>query len=231
MKRNLLYLPAITFLLFFACSKSEPQSYEYWNKLVNEKHQAINLLVQSVPCTNIEEFEIVKVNLSYYPVHPSVRAQFDQLQNELLQLEKERDKAASREEILLDVFGHPNPPLRKICDQGKPRLIYAKDLSIDEINAELPIRYKEIQEFYQDIPCTDPGEWTSYFIRTGCCMEGIAIHKTIRTEEMITKIECYNRLMEAKMNLEEIHCEEICPNMAKPVQCIDGKPVVELSRS
>jgi len=231
MKRNLFYLPMMTFLLFFACSKSEPQSYEYWSKLVNEKYQEINLLVQSVPCTDIEAFQITKMGASYYLVHPSIKTQFDKLQTELQQLEKERGKAASREGILSDSYMLPNPPVRKVCDQGKPKLIYVQNLSIDEINAELPVRYKEIQEFYQDIPCTDPNEWTSYFLRTGCCMEGVAIHKTIRSEEMVAKIELYNRLMEAKMHLEKVHCEGGCPNMAKPVQCKDGKPIVELYKS
>lgn len=227
MKRILLLLVAAAFL--YSCEKEEKHPYAYWSNLVSEKYGEIHTLTQSVPCTDIEEFEIVHKS-GYHLVHSSIKEQFDQLMVELEQLQSEASKAATREGILNDSMWAPNPPLRKECADGKPKLIFAQDLSLEEINAELPVRYEELENFYNDVPCTDADEWSSYFLRTGCCMEGIAIHKTIRTAEMFDKIHIYNRLMEGKLWLEKVKCVGVdCPNMAKPVQCIDGKPVVEMT--
>jgi hypothetical protein len=62
-------------------------------------------------------------------------------------------------------------------------------------------------------------------------MEGIAVHKTIRSTEMKEKIALYNRLMENKLRLEKTTCQGGCANMARPVQCKDGKPFVEVYKS
>jgi hypothetical protein len=218
----------VTVTVLFSCEKEEKKSYLYWSNLVSEKHAEINTLTQSVPCADIEEFELVNQS-GYHLVHPSVRTAFDRLMDELQYLQSEAGKAAAREGILNDLMWAPNPPLRKVCSEGKPKLVFAQQLSLEEINEELPVRLEELENFYNDVPCTDAGEWTSYFLRTGCCMEGIAIHKTIRTAEMFDKVHIYNRLMEAKLALEKPDCRESnCPTQAKPVQCIDGKPVIEM---
>ncbi|HMR18015.1 MAG TPA: hypothetical protein PKA53_01835 [Sphingobacterium sp.] len=229
MKRILLLFVAAT--LLFSCEKEEKKSYLYWSNLVSEKHAEINTLTQSVSCTDIEEFEIVNRS-GYFMVHLSIMLKFDQLMVELEQLQSEAGKAATREGILNDMMWSPNPPVRKVCADGKPKLIFAQNLSLEEVNEELPIRLEELENFYNDITCTNADEWTGYFLRAGCCMQGIAIHKTIRTAEMFEKVHIYNRLMERKLSLEKMDCKDMnCPNEAKPVQCIDGKPVIEMTSS
>jgi len=149
---------------------------------------------------------------------------------DLQHLQSEAGKAAAREGIVNDYIWAPNPPLRKVCAEGKPTLIYVQNLPLEEINEELPPRLDEIENFYNDVPCTDANAWSSYFLRKGCCMEGIAIHKTIRTAEMFEKIHIHNRLMERKLALEKTDCKNNnCPTQAKPVQCINGKPVIEMT--
>ncbi len=234
MKKILFSLPIIGLILFLACSKDSSKSYEYWSEQVNKKTQEISTLLESVSCTNINEFEIIKRS-NYYLVHSSLKSQFENLSKELDHMLDEQDKAAAREGIMniyptLDYIPF-NPPVKKACVNGKATLLYSKDLSLDEINAELPKRYKELQEFYKDVTCTNPNDWTSHFLRTGCCMEGIAVHKTIRSTEMKEKIELYNILMENKLRLDKTTCQGDCPNMAKPVQCKDGKPIVEVYKS
>lgn len=232
MKKIIFSLPIIGLILFLACSKDSSKSYEYWSGQVNEKVQEITSLLGTVPCTNINEFEIIE-HSSYYLVHSSLKNQFEKLLQELDHLESQQQKAAQREGIYAATLDPlpPNPPLEKLCDNGKAVMRFAHNLSIEEINAELPKRYKELQEFYKDVTCTNPNDWTSHFLRTGCCMEGIAVHKTIRSKEMVEKIGIYNRLMENKLRLDKTTCQGDCPNMAKPVQCKDGKPIVEVYKS
>lgn len=237
MKQTIFILPIIGFILFLACSKDNSKSYEYWNEQVNAKAKELNTLLKSVPCTNIEEFEIVQhPYYTYFLVHSSLKNQFEKLKLELDHYQDERNKAAEREGIFTPVLQNsvmpaPNPPLGKYCHNGKAKLRFADDLSLAEINIELPKRYKELQEFYKDVSCSNPNDWTRHFLRTGCCMEGIAVHKTIRSNEMTEKIALYNRLMENKLFLEKTYCPGNCPNMAKPVQCKDGKPFVEVYKS
>lgn len=237
MKKITFLVPIIGFMLFFACSKDSSKSYEYWNEQVNAKAQELNTLLESVPCTNIEEFEIIQhPYYTYYLVHSSLKKQFEKLQLELDHLQGERNKAAEREgKIFNDAqrfsMPAPNPPVGKVCHNGKAKLRFAYELSLEEVNAELPKRLKELQEFYKDVTCSNPNDWTSHFLRTGCCMEGIAVHKTIRSNEMIEKIQLYNRLMENKLHLDKTNCQGGCPNMASPVQCRDGKPFIEVFKS
>ncbi|WP_448139386.1 hypothetical protein [Sphingobacterium siyangense] len=237
MKKIIFILPIIGLILFFACSKDSSKSYEYWNEQVTAKAQEINNLLESVPCTNIEEFEIVqRPYYTYYLVHSSLKNQFEKLNHELDHLQDELNKAAEREgKTSYDAqrlsMPAPNPPVGKVCYNGKAALRFAYDLSLEEINAELPKRLKELKEFYKGVTCSNPNDWISSFLRTGCCMEGIAIHKTIRSNEMIEKIALYNRLMENKLRLEKTTCQGDCPNMARPVQCRDGKPFVEVYKS
>ncbi|MDR3009898.1 MAG: hypothetical protein LBV59_18325 [Sphingobacterium sp.] len=237
MKKITFLLPIIGFILFLACSKDNSKSYEYWNEQVNAKAKELTTLLQSVPCTNIEEFEIIQhPYYTYYLVHSSLKNQFEKLKEELDYLESERNKAAEHEGKLFNDAQRlsmpiPNPPVGKVCYNGKAALRFAYELSLDETNAELPKRYKELKEFYKDVTCSNPNDWTSHFLRSGCCMEGIAVHKTIRSTDMIEKIELYNRLMENKLRLEKTKCEGGCPNMARPVQCKDGKPFVEVYKS
>lgn len=236
MKKCLLLIPIITTFLLFGCKKNEQRSYEHWSHLINEKYFELNQLLQSVPCTNINDFEIIKIgsyfSSSYYLVHPNVKEKFEITLNELEELTQKLNEAASREGILNSSPPIKIPPLNKACIEGKPKLIYAKDLSIEEINAELPSRYEQIQSFYNDVPCTKPNDWSSHFLRVGCCHEGIAIHKTIRSEEMYDLVQIYNQLMERKLYLENTNCglNNTCKTFAKPVICLDGKPFVELTQ-
>jgi len=132
---------------------------------------------------------------------------------------------------MTDLSAEPNPPLRAACRDGKPTLIYAQDLSLTEVNAERAARYPQIQNFYADVPCTDPSVWFVRLMFTGCCPEGVAVHKTIRTDEFLELMFIYSRLSERKRNLENTECEGGCAGFLTPVVCVDGKPIVELANN
>lgn len=220
MKKILTSLIVLTLLM--GCSKDEEKSYTYWSNLVEKKQIEINNLVQSVACTDVSDFEIIAKN-GYHLVHPTVKSTFEILQTELDNLLKERSKADPIKDAENLLFTHPITPIKKICENGKPKLIFPSDLSLEEINVELPLRYAEISAFYKDVPCTDANAWFIYVIRNACCLESMAIHKTIGTQELTTKINSYNRLIEAKMTLEGTTCLAPCPDRATAITCMDGK--------
>lgn len=227
----------IFFLLFialylFACKSDKEYPYQYWLQLTKEKYEEIIALTESVSCKNIQEFETISSGSmfsDYFLVHPSIKVAFHKLYLELEQLRTEMYKAAGREGIYFDSFYKPNPPLRKTCEDNIAKLIFVQDLSIEEINEELPIRYDEIKNFYNDTPCIDPTDWTVFPLYLAeCCFEPIAVHKTIGVSEVIEKIEIYNRLINRKHQLDNRSCIQInCETLTKAVSCISGKPVIE----
>lgn len=210
-----------------SCSKDE-KSYSYWSELAAKKYEEIVHLSQSVPCTNIDEFEIKPFGYSYILLHPSIKKEFDKLNKEYEQLGLKASEAAGREGIYNDLLAPPNPPLQKQCKDGKPSLIYAQDLSLEEAKAELETRIVIINNFYTDITCNKAEDWFVAQIRTGCCMEAIAAHKTNKTGDFLNQLHMYNRLMEQKMTLEKVKCtgSPKCPQGSLPVQCVNGKPVI-----
>lgn len=189
-------------------------------------------MTQSVHCTEINDFETVQIGHNYLLLHPSIKGQYGKLMQEYEYLQTQAGKAAGREGILNDIFAPPNPPVRKQCQNGKPTLIFAQNLTLEEARSELSTRLAEIKAFYNDVTCTNANDWSAYGIRTGCCIEAIAIHKTIKTVEFIQKIDLYNRIMEQKMTLEKVSCAGIppCANSIKSIQCVDGKPVIEMAK-
>lgn len=224
-------LPYLLLLFLLGCSKEE-KSYEHWSKLASEKYKEIVALTQSVHCTEINDFETVQIGHNYLLLHPSIKGQYGKLMQEYEYLQTQAGKAAGREGILNDIFAPPNPPVRKQCQNGKPTLIFAQNLTLEEARSELSTRLAEIKAFYNDVTCTNANDWSAYGIRTGCCIEAIAIHKTIKTVEFIQKIDLYNRIMEQKMTLEKVSCAGIppCANSIKSIQCVDGKPVIEMAK-
>ncbi len=225
MKKIILFLFLTGMLL--SCSKEE-KSFSYWSELASNKYEEIIKLSQSVACQNIDEFEIKPFAYSYILLHPSIQKEFNKLIKEYERFQLKASQAAGPGQVYNTLMPEPNPPLAKRCIDGKPSLIYPKDLSLDEAKAELESRSLILQDFYKDVPCTKAEDWFIARIRTGCCQEGIAVHKTIKTGEFLNHLHIYNRLMERKMTLEKVNCmgTQDCPQSSLPVQCINGKPVI-----
>lgn len=223
----------IVFILLLGCSKSEEKSYVYWNNLVNEKYAEIGELLRSVPCTSIDAFEIVKKG-NYYLVHPSTKQSFEKLYAELEQLEKERGIAGNKEGWIGDKPLLPNnPPIGKICKDGIAQLVFAKDLTLDEVNALIPNRYEAIQDLLSGISCTDASQWSVRYLWSNCSVEAVAVHKSIKSEELNDMLDAYNRLWERRISLERpTDCDyskfvsKVNASNTIPVICKEGKPEI-----
>lgn len=231
--KNLWCLLPLLFILISSCDKSDEKSYEYWSNQVSEKYKEIELLTGSVPCTNIDEFETVSIMraawLDYFLVHPSVKSRFLLRLQELNDLREKQLEAQLREGISIYYDAYFRYPLHKECKEGKATLVFSYDLTVDELNAEIPVRYEELKNFYKDVPCTNANEWTSQGLRVNCCYEGFAVHKTIKTKEVMEKIQLYNRIVETKLMKEGTSCFSVnCKGNIQPVKCVDNKAVVEI---
>jgi hypothetical protein len=104
-----------------------------------------------------------------------------------------------------------------------------RDMAIEDIESELPIRYNEIKKFYKDISCVGSNEWTGRFILIDeNTIEPIAIPKSIKSDELKVKMDIYNSMMMAKLAAEEKKIDPIVNAIftVKPVECKDGKPTV-----
>ncbi|MHC8949980.1 hypothetical protein [Sphingobacterium hungaricum] len=228
MKSYILLLPLIVLSFFMSCSKDDEQSIAYWSELSSNKTKEIESLVASVSCTNINDFEILGAGINYtyyFAVHPSIKARFETLKDELNYYDKKVTETAMRQGIVLDYMAS-YPPIEKACENGKVKLTYAEDLSIEEVNNALVGRYDALINFYNDIPCTDASQWSVDYVQQLCNYEGFAIHKTIRTNEATLLVGAYNSLILRKRNLESTICLFESPVIKPTVGCKDGKPVI-----
>lgn len=232
MKKNW-FLLSLLLVLVSSCDKSEDKSYDYWSDRVSDKYKDIELLIGSVPCTNIDEFETVSITrvawYDYFLVHPSIKSRFLLMLKELNDLIEKQLEAQRREGIEIYYDANYQYPLRKICKEGKATLVFPHHLTIEEINKELPIRYDELKNFYKDVQCTNANEWSLQALLLNCCYEVIVVHNTIKTAEVLEKIKVYNSLVEVKKMKEQISCLGVqCKNNTQSVKCVNNKPVVEI---
>ncbi len=165
---------------------------------------------------------------NYFLVHPSLQARFDRLLAEYDDYFNKMLDAAEREGIIYD-FSYPIPPIKVVCRDGKATMLFVQDLTIQEVNEELPKFKNIIKDFYKDVNCTDPSEWSSMLLIVNCKYEGFAIHKTIKTEEFKELLLNYYQLNNRKNQLENIKCDGMSSNKQATISCKDGKPVVTIS--
>ncbi len=221
------FLVLLSFQLL-SCSKSdELKSSSYWGKRAQEKKREINLLSESVPCQDISTFKVVFKH-NYFLVHPTIQARFDRLLAEYDDYFNKMLDAAAREGIIYD-FLYPIPPIKVVCRDGKATMLFVQDLTIQEVNEELPKFKNNIMDFYKDVNCTDPSEWGSMILIVNCNYEGFAIHKKIRNKEFHELLLTYYELNNRKNQLENIKCDGMSSNKQATISCKEGKPVVTIS--
>ncbi|MVZ62602.1 hypothetical protein [Sphingobacterium humi] len=231
MKFVTFWIPLLLLNILSACSKDATEkNADYWNAKADEKSKELVALLESIPCENVDDFIQKTYVMSYYLVHPSIEQKADKLAKEYEILFHKWVDAIQKEGGVVD-FAQMNPPVGRSCVNGKATLRYAQELSLEEVKAMMPGKYEAVKDFYKDVPCTNPNDWSAYFLRSGCCPEAVAIHKTIRSAEFVELVITYNVLVQRKMQLEGTVCEGGCANAAKPVVCKDGKPLVELTHN
>lgn len=215
-----------------ACQKSE--TYEELSKIAHDKYLEIKALSESRSCTDLDEWQMKTIYYScwyHFAIHQDDVEEFERLAEEYIVAQKRADEAGDRPILFYLSLCGPNPPAMMTCEAGKPKLVHAYEIDdLSVVESELASRYDEIMSFYAGVPCTDPEDWTSRIMRNGCCYEGVAVHKTIKTWEAIELLYIHGGLNAQKMRLIETECNyEACNYSIGSVQCRDGRPYVEMT--
>lgn len=212
-------------ILFSACKKDEEKSMEYWDKLVQDKVVELNKLADGVTCTRIEEFEVISGRYQNFVNHPSIDQKLKKLLAELDILERKQEEARFKKGIIID-YMPPTPYIRLQCVDNKVKIVYPKDLPLEEVKTEHAIKLAALKDFYKDTSCNDSNNWDVVFVNNKCERIPIAFHKSLRGLEFQNLYSLFYLLDYEWRQRENISCDtKVEP--PRVVKCVDGKAVVE----
>lgn len=212
--------------IFSGCSKEK--DYTYWSDKMNEKSKEIETLVYSVPCSDIDEFQPMLAGI-YYPVHPTVKERFLQLASEYREYYNKWYATNPQSPVIHPI--DPFPPIDKVCRDGKPKLIYPKDLGLDEVKQAIDQYLSKLRDLSKDTPCNNPEDWVVYSFRLECCPEFIPVHKELYREHYYSLGQPLYALFERMHELDKTECDVPCNTPEQHIVCKDGKAVVEAKRN
>ncbi|MGJ1433326.1 hypothetical protein ACR79M_17370 [Sphingobacterium spiritivorum] len=229
MKRILSLLLLLSGIIFSGCKKDP--GYEELNHLADEKYQEIVQLTQSVACGDPSVWKIATIyNVipQYIPIHPSIQEKFRILSEEYIVLIKRAKNAPDAPTLYYTDIIQGYPPIGIRCKNNKAELYYAKDMTLEEIEVELPKHLREIVDFYKNDICTNPNMWRISYIMQDCKYIPIIYNENIRAEEFYRKSSQYQSLYAFKRQLQGTPpCTNQNDKPAKGVSCENGKPVIQ----
>lgn len=217
-------------VLTFGCAK-EDKNYSYWNDLATAEWSKIQELTKGYSCQDMDKLTLQTIEdicPFNWIVHSKDLNRFQELNK---QYQKYRTKALHAKDApystaLVDCLS--NMALKIDCKDNKPAIITVMDLDLPELNSQISELQEEIKHFYDDVPCTQSNDWIgSYHLASDCKLEGVAIHKTIKTKEFGRLLNLINMCVFRKNTLEGINCNYKFPNSVT-VTCQQNKPKVDL---
>lgn len=234
--KHLSYL-TLVILLVSACKKNETTS-EQWSELAKEKREAIDQLIASEKCDNLNDWTIEKVAYAwcghtYFPIHKRIKTQFEKLWNEYRALESKGIDAGIKEGIIYEPceedIWHVSEPTQLICESGKAKLLYIEDQSLADSKAQIvPVKTK-IDNYLASLTCTGTSNWTTTILLKDCGFDYIPYLTTANITDIKKDISLYNSLKKNILQREKPNCPTGKYTYVKGVKCINNKPVVELS--
>lgn len=235
MKKLLLFL-ALS-VLFFGCEKDEKTAGE-WSRLATEKRQEIDHLIASTACNDINEWSVFTYGDPYscapidFPIHPSIKDEFDKLWADYLYFDGEHTNAMIAEGVIIDPcwggewFHHA--PIRLECQDNKASLIYISDLDVEDSEAEITVIYPRIEKYLSELTCESDGGWTYALLLDKDCGYSYIPYKHTNNDAAIqADIALYNAHRANIINKEKPDCGNDSYEMIAGVVCENGKPVVE----
>lgn len=224
-------------LLVSACKKDDITS-EQWSVKAEEKRAEIDKLIASEKCENLTDWNIEKVDNfwcghSYFPMHKSIKKQFEKLWKEHLALRSKEVDAGIKEGIIYEPcyedIWHVSEPTQLVCENGKAKLLYIKDLNLADSKAQIaPIKIK-IDNYLASLNCTGTSNWTTTILLKDCGFDYIPYLTTANIIDIKKDISLYNSLKANILQREKPNCPTGKYTYPKGVKCVNNKPVVELS--
>ncbi|HLT86612.1 MAG TPA: hypothetical protein VKZ57_03420 [Sphingobacterium sp.] len=235
MKRILLFVALFT--LLFSCKKEEKTVGE-WSDLAAEKRQEIDNLIAHTACNDISEWSVFTHGEPYscapthFPMHPSIKEEFDKLWADYLYFDREHTNAMIKQGVIIDPCWNDiwfyYTPLRMECKDNKASLVFISDLDVEESYAEIAEIYPRIEKYLSELTCESNEGWTyAILLNKDCGYSYIPVKQTHAQPAIRTDIELYNTHRANIINKEKPDCSERTYEAFDGVVCEDGKPVVK----
>ena len=199
--RVILILAAVS-LLFSACKKDE-KSADEWHQLLVEKRQQIDQLIAGASCDDISEWSIFShvmpyaCSPTYFPMHPSIKEEFEKLWTDYLYYSQENTNAMIKEGVIIepcwdDIWFH-HAPLHLTCKEQKVSLVYIHDLDVEESKQQIAEIYPRIAAYITALTCNEDEHWTfTYLYNQDCGASFIPVRRTNEHLPIRTDVELYN---------------------------------------
>lgn len=235
MKRLLLFV-ALSVLLF-SCKKDEKTAGE-WSGLATEKRQEIDNLIAGTACNDINEWSVFSQRMPYacaethFPIHPSIKEEFDKLWADYLYLSGKTIDARIKEGLIIEpcweeIWFH-YAPLRLECHDNKASLVYISDLDVAESKEQIADIYPRIEAYLAELTCESSEGWTyTMLYDNDCSASYIPVRRTNEHPVIRTDIELYNAHRSNIINKETPDCGDRIYEYPDGIFCEDGKPVVK----
>ena len=201
MRKILFIIATITILL--GCKKDE-KSAEYWNDKVLQTYNEILSLSKNYTCADIPQLSIN----AFYATCPVNILIHKKDENKLGNLTKDyeyyyqkyRETSSNLSEPLCGTIH----PFRIDYKDNKPYIIDINNISLEEINSELPKLYNEIKDYYKNTVCNSIDDWQGFALINEDTKEAIAGKKSDIAFHQ--KIQLLYQLHCVKLSLEGKEC-------------------------
>ena len=186
-------------LLINSCKKDE--TWQHWDNLAQKKYEEIITLASNYSCTDTPELTYQTINNKYCNeyilIHNNDLKKFEDLNR---QYQEYRMKAYDSGMQLLAINCYTPPPVRIACKENKAYILNANNMTLQDLEIEIPKQYQEIKNYYNSRPCTSLADWLGLVLIHEETLEPIAIKKADRN--LMEKISLYNNMIERKMQFE-----------------------------
>lgn len=223
--------------LLFSCEKDE-KTTEEWSRLAIEKRQEIDHLIAATACHDISEWSVFTYGEpyscvpTYFPIHPSIKEEFDKLWADYLYFDQEHTNAMIKEGAIIDPcwggewFHHA--PIQLECRDHKASLVYIRDLDLEESKAEIATIYPRIEKYLDELTCESNEGWTyAMLLDKDCGYSYIPYKRTNNGSVVQADIALYNTHRANILNKEKPDCSGTAQEVLEDIACEDGKPVVK----
>lgn len=189
----------VTIFLFNSCKKDE--SWEYWDNLAEKKYEEIIALSNSYACSetsNLTTQVVYNICASTILVHKNDLKRFEELYKQFLSYEEKANKLGRP---AITAMCAMDSSIKIGCKDNKAYLLNAYNISLEDLNIEMPKLYTEIKNHYNSLTCENINNLTGMTLYTGDVKEAIAIKNT--DGSYYNKVQMYRLLNHRKAELEK----------------------------
>ncbi|MGV3705517.1 MAG: hypothetical protein ACO1NU_09080 [Arcticibacter sp.] len=226
-------------MLLSSCKKDERTAKD-WRQLTEAKLEEMQSLGKNIPCDKLSDVSLQEVVTGcgerYFPVLRADIDRFNKLKIEYQRYSEELNKAIAKEGWVQDTMPcwavslTRDQPVRLECRNDKLVVITTEDISIAEAKTLAQITYKQVTDDLNAQTCTSASNWgyaalIKDYTRS---VQFVPYSSTGSPLNMKRNIVLYNRLMIRIINAEG--SGDLTPNIpaVKGVECVNGKPRVQL---